>query len=119
MMNREDTLIYIHSLQFVENYVKKLMYKEDDYLYDDYVSECYLQICELSEEKIKDLWTQGTKNDNAKALRGFISGLIYRNVKSTNSRAYYKLKRFTLKEVPTSMLSEGDKCFEKEDDDEQ
>lgn len=118
-MNRDETLQYIVDLQFVEHYTQKLIYKEDLPDLNDFIQEIWLQLCEVADEKWSKLWSQGTKNDNAKAVRGYVSGLICRNVKSTNSRLFYRLKKYKIKEIPVSDLSEGEKAMEGDDFDEQ
>lgn len=86
-------------LQFVDKYCLKLMGSEEENLKQDFIQEIWLQICEVKDEKWADLWSQGTKTDKAKAVRGFVSGLIYRNIRSKNSKAYYHLKKHMEKEV--------------------
>lgn len=102
MMNRDETLQYIADLGLVQGYVAKLIYIDDIPDYDDFVQECFLQICEVKPEKWEALWQQGTKNDGAKAVRGYVSGIIHRNVKSRNSRLWTKLKRHKERELPFS-----------------
>lgn len=101
-MNKNDTLNYIYDLGLVQGYLGKLIYNTDKEDYDDYFQEIFLQLCEVPEEKWQKLWEQGTKNDGAKAIRGYVSGLIHRNVRSKNSRLYYKLKKYKEREVPFS-----------------
>lgn len=98
-MNRDEILQYVVDLQFVENYVKKLAYSNDWEMINDEIQEIWLQLCEVKEEKWQKLLGQGTKNDTFKAVRGFISGLIYRNIRSKNSKLYYKLKRHSEREL--------------------
>jgi hypothetical protein len=100
-MDRNDTIEYICNLGLVEGYLRKLIYHDDMQDYDDYRQELYLQICEVPEEKWDRLWKQGTATDGAKAIRGYVSGLIYRNVRSKNSKIYNRLKKFKIKEIPT------------------
>lgn len=99
-MNREEILQYIYDLQFVPNYIKKLANSSDWEIIDDEIQDIWLQLCEVKEEKWAKLLDQGTKNDSFKAVRGFVSGLIYRNIKSLNSRLYYRLKKHKEKELP-------------------
>lgn len=98
-MTRDELLQYIIDLQFVENYTKKLAYSNDFPIIDDEIQEIYLQLCEVRDEKWQELLAQGTKGDAFKAVRGFISGLIYRNVRSMNSKLYYRLKRHGEREI--------------------
>ena len=102
MMNRDETLQYIADLGLVQGYVAKLIYTDDLQDYDDFVQECFLQICEVKPEKWEALWLQGTKKDGAKAVRGYVSGIIHRNVKSRNSRLWSKMKKHKERELPFS-----------------
>ena len=104
-MSRDEILRYIYDLNFVENYAKKLANTDDWYQIDDIISDLWLQICEIPEEKWDKLLSQGTKKDSFYAVRGFVSGLIYRNVKSKNSKLYYHLKKHWEKEMPISEVS--------------
>lgn len=59
---------------------------EEDVEYQEYVSEIWLQICEVEQEKWTDLFNQGK-------IKAYVSGLVYRNVKSVNSPAYWHVRR--------------------------
>lgn len=99
-MNRDEVLEYIYNLQFIQNYTRKLANCDDWNLIDDIVQDIFLQLCEVPEEKWQTLLSQGTKNDSFKAVRGYVSGLVYRNVKSKNSKVYYHLKKHSEREIP-------------------
>ena len=99
-MNRNEVLQYIFHLQFVQNYTRKLANSDDWDLIEDIIQDIFLQLCEVSEEKWQNLLNQGTKNDSFKAVRGYVSGLVYRNVKSKNSKVYYHLKKYSEREIP-------------------
>ena len=99
-MNRNEVLQYIFDLQFVQNYTRKLANSDDWDLIEDIIQDIFLQLCEVSEEKWQNLLNQGTKNDSFKAVRGYVSGLVYRNVKSKNSKVYYHLKKHSEREIP-------------------
>ena len=99
-MNREEVLQYIFDIQFVQNYTRKLANSDDWDIIEDIIQDIFLQLCEVSEEKWQNLLNQGTKNDSFKAVRGYVSGLVYRNVKSKNSKVYYHLKKHSERELP-------------------
>lgn len=100
-MNRNELLKYVYDIGLVQGYCRKLANSSDWNIIEDIVQEIWLQICEVPEDKWAKLLGQGTKNDSFKAVRGYISGLIYRNVKSENSRVFNKLKKHQKKEVLT------------------
>lgn len=104
-MTRDEILQYIYDLNFVEGYARKLASPQDWEMMDDIIQDLYLQICEIPEEKWQKLLAQGTKKDSFHSVRGFVSGLIYRNVKSKNSKLYYHLKKHWEKEMPISEVS--------------
>ena len=82
-------------------YTRKLANSNDWPIIEDITQEIWVQICEVPDEKWQKLLSQGTKSDSFKAVRGYISGLIYRNVKSVNSKVYNKLKKHQTKELLT------------------
>lgn len=83
-MNRDETINYILDTGFVEKYVTKLV----GYYEPDFIQDIWLQILEIPESKWKLLWTQPNFSPIA-----FVSGLIYRNIKSSSSPIYYKYKK--------------------------
>lgn len=109
-MNRDEILQYIYDLQFVPNYVRKLANSEDWSILNDEIQDIWLQLCEVKDEKWQTLLAQGTKTDSFKAVRGYVSGLVYRNVKSKNSKVYYHLKKHSEREMPM-----GDTYFKYEE----
>lgn len=98
-MNRNEVLQYIFDLQFVQNYTRKLANSDDWDIIEDIIQDIFLQLCEVSDDKWQNLLNQGTKNDSFKAVRGYVSGLVYRNVKSKNSKVYYHLKKHSEREI--------------------
>lgn len=119
-MTRNETLQYINDLGLINGYLGKLIYPSDRDNYDDYFQEIWLQVCEVKPEKWEQLWEQGTRTDGSKAIRGYISGLVHRNIRSKNSRLYYKLKKHKEREVPFSEYISADDlndwCYEEEED---
>lgn len=99
-MTRNELIQYIYDLGFVQNYSRKLAYSCDYDIIDDIEQELWVQICEVSDEKWERLLGQGTEKDSFKAVRGFIAGLIHRNIRSKNSKLYYKLKKHLEREIP-------------------
>lgn len=97
-MTREEILNYIIETKLVENYTKKLANSDDWEQIEDITQEIYLQICEIPENKIIELYSQGTEKDPFKSVRGYVTGLIYRNIKSKNSKVWTKLKKHYTRE---------------------
>lgn len=95
-MNIEDRnklIMEIYELGLVQNYIKKIGFSNDLEIYEDVVQEIWLQITEIPCEKWDDLLAQGTEKDKLKSVRGYITGLIFRNLRSENSKLYHKLKK--------------------------
>lgn len=101
MMKRDELLEYVYNLNLVPAYTRQLANSSDWNIIEDITQEIWLQICEVPEEKWTKLLGQGTKKDSFKAVRGYISGLIYRNVKSVNSKVYNRLKKHQTREILT------------------
>lgn len=93
-MNRDETLQYLYDLGLVEKYSRKIMLECDYSIAEDIIQHIWLQLCEVKDEKWADLWQQGTNTDKAKAVRGFVSGIIYRNIRSKNSKVWSALKKY-------------------------
>lgn len=90
---RNKLLEEIQKLGLVENYAKKLCNSQDFNQFDDVIQELWLQLCEIPCEKWVDLLEQGTNKDRLKAVRGYISGVLHRSIRSNSSRLYNKLKK--------------------------
>lgn len=95
-MVKEKIIDYLIQSGFVQYYVKKLVYPEDqDFLYEDYLQEVWLQILEIKEEKWLQLYNQRQSQDEFYDVRNWVSILIRNTVRSTTSSAYRKLKKQT------------------------
>lgn len=93
-MIRDKVLNYLYESGFVQFYTKKLMYREDiNDLYEDYVQEVWLQLCEIDEDKWKDLYNRRPNQDEFYDVRNWTSVIIRNTVKSVTSAAYRKLKK--------------------------
>lgn len=93
---REYVLDYLIKSGFIENFTKKIIFSSDiDRYYDDYVQEVWLAICEVNENKWKELMdnNDNTKHDRYYTVRNWISVLIRNTVRSTTSTAYRRLKK--------------------------
>lgn len=93
---REKAINYLINSNFVNAYVKKLMFNTDiDNLYNDYLNEAWLAILELKPEKWETLWNtaQEKNTDYYYQVRNYISVVIRNTVHSNSSNAYKKLKR--------------------------
>lgn len=99
MSIRDEVLNYLLSTNLVDNYIKKIAFSNDYEQIEDITQEIWLQICEVSEEKWEQLLNQGTEKDKFTKCRAFTSGLIHRNIRSTNSKVWYKLKKHTEREI--------------------
>ena len=99
LMEKNEIIQYIYDLNFVDSYVRKLANSSQWPQIEDCIQEIYLQLLEVPQEKWDNLLSQGTKADSFKAVRGYISGVIYRNIKSVNSKVYYKLFKHNEKEI--------------------
>lgn len=96
MSIRDKVLDYLYRCGFVHNYVKKLLFSSDiENLYEDYLQETWLQICEVNENKWKELMNNNdnTKHDMYYTVRNWISMLIRNTVRSTTSTAFRRLKK--------------------------
>lgn len=91
----------LYATHFVENYAKKLAGELDKPYLEDIIGDLYLMICEQSAETIKSIYNGCGIN----CFRRYISGLVYRQMRSTNSRIWRKYKRAVSVTQPLSTVS--------------
>lgn len=99
---RDEGLNYLISSNFVDAYVKKLMFCSDiDDLYEDYRQEAYVAICEQKPEIWEKLYNSAIKKGKPfdYELRNYFSVVIRNVVKSDSSNAYRKLKKHSTTEM--------------------
>lgn len=83
-LNKEVILNELIATKFVENYCRlKLTNKEIDI--EEAIQHIYLIICEIEEEKLIQWYNEGGINK----IRQVVSGIISRQLNSTNSEFYY------------------------------
>jgi len=98
---RDEGLNYLVTSNFVDAYVKKLMFCSDiDDLYEDYRQEAYVAICEQKPEIWEKLYNSAIEKGKPfdYELRNYFSIVIRNVVKSDSSNAYRKLKRHSITE---------------------
>ena len=99
---RDEGLNYLVTSNFVDAYVKKLMFCSDiDDLYEDYRQEAYVAICEQKPEIWEKLYNSAIEKGKPfdYELRNYFSIVIRNVVKSDSSNAYRKLKRHSINEL--------------------
>lgn len=85
---RDDIIEWLIHTQFIDYYIIKLI-GNDDTSVDDVIQDIYLDILEMKQEDWDKLTRQGFA-----AIRAYISGMIYRQVRSSTSPTYYKYRRY-------------------------
>lgn len=99
---RDEGLNYLVTSNFVDAYVKKLMFCSDiDDLYEDYRQEAYVAICEQKPEIWEKLYNSAIEKGKPfdYEIRNYFSIVIRNVVKSDSSNAYRKLKRHSINEL--------------------
>jgi hypothetical protein len=99
---RDEGLNYLVTSNFVDAYVKKLMFCSDiDDLYEDYRQEAFVAICEQKPEIWEKLYNSAIEKGKPfdYELRNYFSIVIRNVVKSDSSNAYRKLKRHSITEL--------------------
>lgn len=83
-LNKEKIINELIETNFVENYCRqKLTNKEIDI--EEAIQHIYLIICEIEEEKLIQWYSEGGINK----IRQVVSGIISRQLNSTNSEFFY------------------------------
>lgn len=93
--DRETVLTWIYKTNLVPWYATYILEKpyEND-LVQELIGELYLIICEIKEEKWKELYQQGKF-----AISGYVTGIIKQQLYSATSDIYYKYYRYANKEI--------------------
>lgn len=90
--DRNDIINFLIQRDFIENYVQKL--EQDKKLVDDVTQDIWIKVLEIEQERWDDLFQQGPTS-----IIAFISGIIYRQIKSSTSDIYNKYKKVNDKEL--------------------
>ena len=99
---RDEGLNYLITSNFVDAYVKKLMFSSDiDDLYEDYRQEAYVAICEQKPEIWEKLYSSAIEKGKPfdYEIRNYFSKVIRNVVRSDSSNAYRKLKKYSMTEL--------------------
>lgn len=107
-LNKEVILNELIETKFVENYCRlKLTNKEIDV--EEAIQHIYLIICEIEEEKLIQWYNEGGINK----IRQVVSGIISRQLNSTNSEFYYT---YVLKNTDNIIRKRINNKYEKYDE---
>lgn len=87
--DRQDIIQYLIDSNFVPNYIKSLEWQENKSLLEDEIQEIWLIILEIPQEIWNKLYQQ-----NPKSIKSYVSGLIYRQIKSYKSSLFKKYKQY-------------------------
>lgn len=100
---RELILKKIIETNFIPSYIRKLAHPTDEQFLEDIEQDVFLILCSMSDEKLNEIYNGEIKN-----LRGYVSGIIHRQIKSTTSSYYrtYKRPLFKTKENPLSLAQQ-------------
>lgn len=93
---KEDIIEWLIDSCFIENYIIKLSDWNETNI-DDIIQDVYLDLLELPQEKYDLLTYQGYG-----AIKAYVSGMIYRQIKSGSSPIYYRYKGYKKHEVNVS-----------------
>lgn len=93
--DRETVLTWIYNTNLVPWFATYILQRPyDDDLVQDFIGELYLIICEIKEEKWKDLYLQGKF-----AISGYVTGIIKQQLFSDTSTIYYKYYKHYNKQI--------------------
>lgn len=100
-MQRDEIITELESTGFVENYANKFCGQMDRVYFEDIVAELYLIICELPASLVEQIYN-GCGID---CFRRYVSGVIIRQMRSTNSRVFRKYTGHVYREVPMEIVN--------------
>lgn len=92
---RDVVIKWIYDTHIVEWYTTYLMKKsmEEDGV-EDRIQELFLMICEIPEEKWKELYAQGQY-----AVSAYVTGIIHQQIISVNSAIYKKYTKYETTQI--------------------
>lgn len=101
---RNKIIEELHETNFIPAYMRRLMNSSDDPYRDDLEMEIWMIVLNLSYDKLLDLYTEGGKKPqgNINKVRQFVSGIMYRQIKSTTSSYYTTYKK------PQKLINDDD-----------
>ena len=97
---REDIIDWIIQTNFVDNYTIQLADEQDTSI-DDVIQDIYVTILEKTQEDWDKLTKQGMTT-----IRAYISGLIYRQVKSANSPSHSIYRKYNQRRMSLIFIYE-------------
>lgn len=97
---RDVVLKWIYDTHIVEWYTTYLIKKsmEEDGV-EDRIQELFLMICEIPEEKWKELYAQGQY-----AVSAYVTGIIHQQIISGNSAIYKKYTKYEATQITQDEL---------------
>ena len=95
MPTKNDILLQLHSTKFVANYTRQMATAYDWPDLDDIVAEIYLMLCELDDSFVVTMYTGG----GIDAVRRYVSGVIWKQLHSCNSKVFYKYRRPRMRNI--------------------
>lgn len=96
-----DIITELYETHFVENYARKIAGELDKPFLDDIIGDLYVMICEQRADTIQSIYNGCGIN----CFRRYVSGLIVRQMKSTNSKVWRKYKKNADKTQPLSTVT--------------
>lgn len=90
---KNDIIEWLVYTRFVENYTIKLCSQAEIDIVDDIIQEIYCTLCEKDQKDWDKITYQGYG-----AVKAYVSGIIYRMIKSGTSPVYTKYKKRKKKE---------------------
>ena len=102
---RDDIIDWIIKTQFVDYYTIQLIDNSDTSV-DDVIQDIYLVLLEKTQDDWDKLTCQGFT-----AVRAYISGLIYRQIKSANSTSYYQYRRYNTNRTSLEDITPKDEKY--------
>lgn len=107
MKSKSEIITELYDTHFVENYAFKIAGDIDRAFFDDIVGDLYLFICELPEEFVVNLYNKCGIN----CFRQYVSGIIVKQLFSTNSKVYRQYKRDFAKTILLSSIENADEIW--------
>lgn len=108
MKSKQQIIMELYETNFVEKYARKIANDADRMFLDDIVAELYLYICEMPTDLITGIYNRCGIN----CFRRYISGVVFKQMRSQNSKIYWKYKRHAQRYIPASQVENFERLWE-------
>ena len=108
MKTRDQIIEELARTCFVENYARKIAKAADMVYFEDIVGDLWLAVCELPVTLVTEIYNKC----GIDCFRKYVSGVIYRQMRSTNSKVFRRYKKHAFDTIPASQVENIERIWD-------